>query len=66
MDEAKGRKVASDRGLRIMGTIGVLLAAYSDGILTAKDVSIALNKLKQEGSRISDDLLQYAISKITE
>ena len=66
MDEAKGRKVASDRGLRIMGTVGVLLAAFSDGILAAEDVSIALNKLKQEGSRISDDLLQYAITKITE
>ena len=33
MDEAAGRHVAADMGLKIMGSIGVLLAAYKKGYL---------------------------------
>ena len=30
MDEAKGRNVSSQMGLQIMGTIGILMAAYEE------------------------------------
>ena len=30
MDEAKGRNVSAQMGLRIMGTIGILMAAYEE------------------------------------
>ena len=32
MDEAKGRNVSTQMGLRIMGTIGILMAAYEEHI----------------------------------
>lgn len=34
MDEAKGRNVSAQMGLRIMGTIGILMAAYEEHELT--------------------------------
>lgn len=36
MDEAKGRNVSSQMGLQIMGTIGILMAAYEEHELTSK------------------------------
>ena len=36
MDEAKGRAVSFQMGFKIMGTIGVLMAAYEENELTAK------------------------------
>ena len=38
MDEAKGRTVSSQMGLKIMGTIGILMAAYEEKELTADEV----------------------------
>lgn len=34
MDEAKGRSVSAQMGLKIMGTIGILMAAYEEDELT--------------------------------
>lgn len=31
MDEAKGRTVSLQMGIKIMGTIGILMAAYEEG-----------------------------------
>ena len=38
MDEAKGRNVSAQMGLRIMGTIGILMAAYEEHELTSDEV----------------------------
>ena len=38
MDEAKGRAVSSEMGFRIMGTIGILMAAYEEHELTSNEV----------------------------
>lgn len=35
MDEAKGRNVSTQMGLRIMETIGILMAAYEEQELTS-------------------------------
>ena len=64
MDEAKGRQVAKAMGLFIMGTIGVLLAAFDEKILSAADVKEALHRLKQSNRRISDSLIQAALEKL--
>ena len=39
MDEAKGRNVSSQMGLQIMGTIGILMAAYEEHELTSNEVN---------------------------
>ena len=38
MDEARGRNVSAQMGLSIMGTIGILMAAYVEKELTADEV----------------------------
>ena len=64
MDEAKGRTVAKSMGLYIMGTIGVLLYAYEEKILSSDNVADALNRLRQSNRHIGDDILKYALAKI--
>lgn len=64
MDEVKGRQVAKAMGIYIMGTVGVLLFAYDEKILSAMDVEEALECLKRSGRHIGDDILNYALSKI--
>lgn len=60
MDEDAGRRVAKAMGIRVRGTIGVLLLAYDKGVLTADDVDDAVNRLRAANRRISEALYQYA------
>lgn len=64
MDEAAGRKVAKAMGLRVMGTVGVLVNAFEDGILTAEDVEDAFEVLRNANRRISEELIQNAMEHI--
>lgn len=64
MDEAAGRKVAKSMGLRIMGTVGVLVNAFDDGILSAEDVESAFDVLQDANRRISEELIQNAMEHI--
>ena len=65
MDEAKGRKVAKAMGLYIMGTVGVLLFAFEKNVLTDSEVKKALEQLQQADRRIGDELIQYALRKLS-
>ena len=60
MDEAAGRRVAKSMGLRIVGSVGVLLAAFDEQIMTAQDVDAAVDTLRGTNRRISKDLAAYA------
>ena len=52
MDEAKGRNVSAQMGLRIMGTIGILMAAYEEHELTSDEVRECVNGLQRAGRHI--------------
>lgn len=56
MDEHKGRGVAKKMGLPITGTIGLLLKAFDEGMLTAGDIEECIEKLKETNVRISEGL----------
>lgn len=65
MDEVRGRKIARSMGLQIMGSVGILLAAYEEKILTQEDVEFALEGLKNANQRIGDEVIAYAKKKLT-
>jgi len=47
-----------------METVGVLLFAYEEKILTAADVAVALDTLRKAKRHIGEDIIEYAMSKI--
>ena len=56
IDERKGRKIAEKRGIKIIGTLGVLLKAYKLGLI--EDLSTEIEKLVKAGIRIDKDTLR--------
>jgi predicted nucleic acid-binding protein len=54
LDERRGRRVAQERGLPVVGTLGVLLAAKQVGLLSA--VRPAIDRMLAQGRRISPAL----------
>lgn len=66
MDEAKGRNVSSKMGLRIMGTIGILMAAYEENELTGDEVRECIDGLQRAGRHIGQRHYQMLLNKIKE
>ncbi len=64
IDDLKGRKVARRLGLRIIGTLGVLKAMKLKGIV--REVKPFIERLKEKGFYISDDLVNKLLSDIGE
>jgi predicted nucleic acid-binding protein len=66
MDEAKGRIVAKQMGLNIMGTIGILMQAYDDEFITKDEILACIDTLKKNGRYISERLFDSLKNKIEE
>lgn len=64
MDEKKGRLVAKQMGLHLMGTIGMLKAAYDEKLLTAQQIEKCIESLKENGRHISDKLFRQLIEEL--
>ena len=64
MDEAKGRKAAAGMGLKIIGTIGILMAAYEEQMLTSLDVLECIRILKENRRYIRNGLDEQLKRKI--
>ncbi|MBI4687873.1 MAG: DUF3368 domain-containing protein [Nitrospirae bacterium] len=65
IDERKARKIARDIfGLRVIGTARVLVEAKKKGGL--ESVGDALNKMRNSGYWIHDDIVQFALKKTNE
>ena len=62
IDERKGRKVAQKLGIKITGTVGVLLQAHNENMITADEIKNYLEQLKNSNIRLSDSLIQEALS----
>ncbi len=65
MDEAKGRAVSFQMGLKIMGTIGILMAAYEENELTADEVKECVEGLQRAGRHISHKHYQMLLDKLS-
>ena len=64
MDEHKGRQVAKKLGIRITGTIGILLQAFDEGMLSREDIVNSIVVLKESNIRISDNLCKKVYEHI--
>ncbi len=56
IDEKKGRKIAKNYGLDIIGIVGILIANVKYGYLKKDEAIEFLNRIKQDGFSISDRL----------
>ena len=66
MDEARGRQVARAMGIYIMGTVGVLLFAHEEKLMSGAEIEAALHQMKEAGRHIGDEIIKYALSKLKE
>lgn len=64
MDEAKGRAVSNEMGFRIMGTIGVLMAAYEEHELTSDEVKECIAGLQRAGRHIGQRHYQMLLDML--
>ncbi|MCD8018901.1 MAG: DUF3368 domain-containing protein [Clostridiales bacterium] len=64
MDEVKGRKVAKQMGLQVMGTIGILMAAFDERLLSSEDMEQCIKVLQDSGRHISDRLYKELIDRV--
>lgn len=65
MDGAKGREVAAQMGIQLMGTIGILLIANNGNLLSKDQVLECIETLKITGRHISDKLYKQLIKKLS-
>jgi predicted nucleic acid-binding protein len=59
VDEKLGRIVAEAVGLRVKGTLGVLLTAYRAGLLSRKEAEEAVERLAESPIRVSTRLVMW-------
>ena len=64
IDDLKARKVANLRGLKVIGTIAILLAAKDKGILRV--IKPLMDELIKEKIRISKELYDHALELANE
>ena len=64
MDEVKGRQVAKQMGINLMGTLGILLIANQEGYLSKGDVLACIDILKNNGRHISNKLYEQLVQKL--
>lgn len=62
IDERKGRKVAQNLGIVITGTVGILIQAHYENMISEEEVKICFEYLKNSSIRLSDSLIQEALS----
>lgn len=66
IDEIKGRKVAKQMGISVMGTIGILMAAYDEKFISAYEIKEYIEIMKNVGRHISDKLYKQLLDLIGE
>ena len=64
MDERRGRMVAQKLGIMITGTVGVLVQANNEGMITKDEAKSCFEFLRRSNIRLSERLVQEALDMI--
>lgn len=64
MDEAKGRTISTQMGITVMGTIGLLISAYEDNLITSEEARICIDGLQRSGRHIGKKYYQILMDKL--
>lgn len=64
MDESKGRQVAKQMGLHLMGTVGMLRASYEEKLLSYEEIVQCVDVLRTSGRHISEKLFRQLLESI--
>ena len=64
MDEAKGRSVAKQMEIRVIGTLGILQLANAKGLMTATEVRHCIDVLRDNERHISEELIERLMENI--
>jgi len=63
-DDKKARRIAKESGIEVVGTLGLLVHAVSESVLTREEALEAVQKLQETNFRLSKDVIDYAIDLI--
>jgi predicted nucleic acid-binding protein len=66
MDEVKGRQIAKQMGIQLMGTIGILMTAYKECLLSKEEILNYIEVLKKTGRHISPQLYEQLIERMSD
>ena len=64
MDEAKGRQVAKQMNIRVIGTLGLLQLANAEGLMTGEEVRHTIEVLRFNQRHISEELISMILNDI--
>ena len=64
MDEIAGRKVAQNMNIPMTGSLGVLIRAYQEKLISIDEADRAISKIRSANRHISEKLLQSALRQI--
>ena len=63
VEEKAAREIARELGLEITGFVGVIARAASEGIVNAQEVRYLLETCREQGTRYSDALIEWACQR---
>ena len=64
MDEAKGRSISGEMGIKVMGTIGILMASYQERELSSDEAKECIDILQSTGRHISQKHYQMLLAML--
>ncbi len=64
MDEAKGRAISGKMGITVMRTIGILISAYEENLITSEEVRKCIDDLQRSGRHIGERYYQMLLDRL--